>query len=236
MAKKRSMDSLDYTNAPQTLEDNPFYGLKLDDEQKAFRDAIWDDSKLIVFADALAGTGKTTVATMTANLLRLYRRYEGIVYIASPVQESRLGYLPGDANQKAEAYFEPFIQAAIRANINPMTAINQRASIDAQKEGSTYIDCLTHVFLRGVNFSKKVILIDEAQNYSVSELKKTLTRCADDCKVVIIGNTIQCDLNNSSMSGFGKYIKHFEGDPRCAVCHLTKNYRGWISSHADQLI
>jgi predicted ribonuclease YlaK len=232
MAKK----IINYNDVPKTLDDHPFYGLKLDDEQKAFRDSIWDDSKLIIFCDARAGTGKTTVATMTANLLCLYHKCDGIVYIASPVQESRLGFLPGSADQKSEPYFEPFIQAALKANINPMTAINQKASMDAQKEGSAYIDCITHVYLRGVNFSKKVILIDESQNYSVSELKKTLTRCDDTCKVVVIGHSGQCDLANAGNSGFAKYIKHFEGDSRCAVCHLTKNYRGWISSHADELV
>lgn len=231
--KKKSL--LDYSTSPKTLADHPFYGLTLDTEQTAFRDFIWDEKKLIIFCDAASGTGKTTIATLTANLLCLYGRYEGIVYVAAPVQEHKLGFLPGSANEKAEPYFEPFMQAALKANVNPYIHISQKALPEAQKEGSAYIDCLTHVFLRGVNFTNKVVILDESQNFSVSDLKKTLTRCADDTKVIVIGHTGQCDLYDQDASGFSRYIEHFEGDERCAVCRLSKNYRGWISSHADSL-
>ena len=234
MANKKN-PALDYSMPPKTLDDHPFYGLKMDDEQKAFRDLIWNDEKLIIFCDAASGTGKTTIATLTANLLCLYGKYEGIVYVAAPVQEHKLGFLPGSANEKAEPYFEPFMQAALRANINPYMHISQKATPDAQKEGSNYIECLTHVFLRGVNFTNKVVILDESQNFSVCDLKKTLTRCADNAKVIVIGHTGQCDLVTPDASGFSRYIEHFDGDDRCAVCKLSKNYRGWISSHADSL-
>ena len=55
--------------APKTLKKHQFYGFELDEQQKAFRDAIWDENKLIVFANARAGTGKTLIAVATANLL-----------------------------------------------------------------------------------------------------------------------------------------------------------------------
>ena len=71
---------------------------------------------------------------------------------------------------------------------------------------------------------------------TVNELKKTLTRCHDDCKVIVIGHNLQCDLPNVSNSGFIRYLQHFDcGDERVAICNLTKNYRGWISSKADEL-
>lgn len=56
MAKK--INKIDYTDVPETLADYPFYGLKLDDEQKIFRDAIWDKGKDIVFCNSKAGTDK----------------------------------------------------------------------------------------------------------------------------------------------------------------------------------
>lgn len=64
----------DIHNVPITLADHPFYGLRLDEQQKAFRDAIWSKEKLIVFCNAKAGTGKTLIATATANLLYEYGR------------------------------------------------------------------------------------------------------------------------------------------------------------------
>ena len=78
---------------PVTLDDHPFYGLVLDEYQKAFRDAIWDPHKLIVFANAKSGTGKTIIATCTAHLLYEYGLYDEIVYIPSPTHEQWHGFL-----------------------------------------------------------------------------------------------------------------------------------------------
>lgn len=220
--------------APISLKDEPFYGFELDDQQKIFRDAIWDTEKLIVFCNARAGTGKTFIATATANLLVQYGLYDGIVYVVSSYGESRQGFLPGDITEKSEVYFEPFYQALIECNVNPNTAITNESIVN-QKNGTGYITCLTHTYLRGTNFDNKAIILDETQNYTVPDLKKTLTRCSDRCKVIVIGHDQQCDLDNKKKSGFIKYIEHFKDDPRTAVCELKTNHRGWISSHADAL-
>lgn len=220
---------------PVTLDDHPFYGIQLDDEQRAFRNAIWDSDKLIVFCNARAGTGKTFIATATANLMVEYGRYDGLVYISSPTQEGKLGFLPGEIEDKVAIYSEPFWEALLKLNINPNTAINQ-VNIMNQKNGNGYIDAITHVYLRGCNFENKVVIIDEAQNYYFDELKKTLTRMSDNCKVIVIGHSGQIDLyHNPENSGFVRYLEHFKDDPRTAVCELKTNYRGWISNHADSL-
>ena len=235
MSKAYNIQYSNNVEAPKTLDCHPFYGIVLDDDQKAFRDAIWNPEKLIVFCYAKAGTGKTFIATATANLLVQYGLYNGIVYISSPTQESKLGFLPGEIEDKTAVYSEPFIEALIKLNINPNTAVHQY-NIMNQKNGTSYIDAITHVYLRGCNFENKVVIIDEAQNYYIDELKKTLTRMADSCKVIVIGHSGQIDLyHNPENSGFVRYLEHFKDDPRTAVCELHKNYRGWISSHADEL-
>ena len=233
MAKSNSKQN-NKLEAPKDLKDHPFYGIALDDDQKVFRDAIWNPEKLIVFCNARAGTGKTLIATATANLLVQYGLYDGIIYVVSSYGESRQGFLPGDITEKSEVYFEPFYQALIECNVNPNTAITNESIVN-QKNGTGYITCLTHTYLRGTNFDNKVILLDEAQNYTTSDLKKTLTRCSDRCKVIVIGHDQQCDLEDKTKSGFIKYINHFKGDPRTAVCELKTNHRGWISQHADEL-
>lgn len=235
MAKSYNARCASGSNAPKTLKDHPFYGFELDAEQTAFRDAIWNPEKLIVFCNSKAGTGKTMVATATANLLVQYGRYEGIVYISSPTQESKLGFLPGEIEDKTAVYSEPFMEALMKINVNPYTAVNQY-NITNQKNGTSYIDAITHVYLRGCNFENKVIIIDESQNFYIDELKKTLTRMSDNCKVIVIGHSGQIDLyHNPENSGFVRYLEHFKNDPRTAVCELHKNYRGWLSSHADEL-
>ena len=223
-------------DAPKTLDDHPFYGLKLDDDQKIFRDAIWNPEKLIVFCNAKAGTGKTLIATATADLLVQYGRYEGIVYISAPTQESKLGFLPGEITEKTFIYNEPFFEALIKLNINPQTKVKQLLKIEDQKNGMGYIDAITHVYLRGCNFENKVVILDETQNYYCDELKKTLTRMSDNCKVIVIGHSGQIDLyHNPENSGFIRYLNHFKDDSRTEVCELKTNHRGWISSHADDL-
>lgn len=220
--------------APTTLENNPFYGIKLDDEQRVFRDAIWNPNIDIVFVNAKAGVGKTTVATGVANLLVQYGLYDSIVYIMSPYGERKQGWLPGTLTEKSSVYFEAFYQALVECGVNPNTAINDETLVN-QKNGTGYITCITDTFLRGTNLNNAVIIIDEAQNYTTEQLKKTLTRIGDHSKVIVMGHDLQCDLDNPSTSGFGAYIEHFKGKDRCAVCELHINHRGWISQWADEL-
>lgn len=239
MAAKKTPKHDPVTDPPESLQNHQFFGLTLDPEQEAFRDAIWSRDKLIVFCNAAAGTGKTTVAVMTAELLYQYHRYEGIVYVTAPVQEDRIGFLPGTAQEKTLIYAEPFFQAAIRAGINPYTAIRTDAAW--QKDFTAYIECVPHNYLRGTTFENKVIIIDEAQNYTLPDLKKTLTRVCDSCKTIVIGHVGQTDLETRKLtriphfSAFERYISHFQEEPYAAVCELSTNHRGVVALKADQL-
>ena len=235
MARKNLSAVVAKPYIPQTLENHAFYGLDLDEHQVKFRDTIWNPDKPIVFCNAKAGTGKTTIATATANLLCQYGLYDGIVYIASPTQEQKQGYLAGSIEEKSEPYFEPFYEALARIGVNLNTSLYD--NIINEKSGTAYIRCVTHTFLRGTNFSNKVILVDETQNYYFDELKKVLTRMHDNCKIVVIGHDGQVDLyKNPEKNGFTRYMNWFASDTRCGICELKKNYRGWISQHADDLL
>ncbi len=216
------------------LPRNVFYSMILDEEQAAFVEAIKDKTKTIVFCDAPAGTGKTTLAMGAANILVQDRRneLEGIVYIVSPYGEQKQGYLPGSITEKSEVYYEPAYQAMIEVGMNPNTDVCGE-SMTAKKRGDGFVKLLTHTYLRGTNLQKKVVILDESQNYTVAELKKVLTRCHDSCKVIVIGHTGQIDIRGGS--GFQKYLEHFEGQEKCAVCRLTTNHRGWLSTYADML-
>ena len=88
------------------------------------------------------------------------------------------------------------------------------------------------------HFENKVVIVDECQNYYYDSLKKTLTRVHDSCKLIVIGHTEQCDLyKKSEKSGFKPYLKAFEeaNDNRIAICKLSVNHRGWISSFCDNV-
>lgn len=236
MAKrKQNLDIMSpVIQAPATLDENPFYGFELDEEQKIFRDVIWNPNIDIVFVNAKAGVGKTFVATGVANLLVMYHCYDSIVYIMSPYGERKQGWLPGTLTEKSSVYFEAFYQALLECGVNPNTAINDESMVN-QKNGTGYITCITDTFLRGTNLNNAVIIIDEAQNYTAEQLKKVLTRIGSHSKVIVMGHDLQCDLENPSASGFTRYLEHFKNKDRCAICEMHTNHRGWISRYADEL-
>lgn len=234
MPKKKTVSECHPSVPPETLSDHPFYGMNLTEEQKVFANAIWDNNIDIIFCNAKAGTGKTTIATGVANLLVKFGFYKNIYYIMSPYGERKQGWLPGSISEKSAVYFEPFYQALVACNINPYTAVNEENILN-QKTGTGYITCSTDTFMRGMNLDDAVIILDEAQNYTVAQLKKVLTRVGKNTKVIIIGHDLQCDLDVKSHSGFVKYINHFSGKERAAICTLTENHRSWVSQWADEL-
>lgn len=211
-----------------------FYNFELDADQEKFVSNIMSADNTIVFCNAKAGTGKTTIAMGAANLLVKDKRteYDGIVYIVSPYGEEKQGYLPGSITEKSEVYYEPAYQAMLECGMNPNVVVCSE-SMTSKKRGEAYVKLLTHTYLRGTNLSKKVIIIDEAQNFTLAEMKKVLTRIHDDSKVIVVGHTGQIDI--SAQSGFAKYIDYFDGHDKCAVCELTINHRGWLSTYADEL-
>ena len=233
MAAKKQVRASVQKEAPQQI-DEQFYNLTLDPEQLAFANAVWNKDYDIIFVNAKAGTGKTTIATGVANLLIKYGFYSNMIYIMSPYGERKQGWLPGSITEKSAVYFEAFYQAIENCDINPFSDISND-TIASHKSGSGYITCITDTFLRGTNLDDCVVIIDEAQNYTVPQLKKVLTRIGSNTKVIVIGHDQQCDLDSAEASGFTRYIEHFKDEPRCAVCSLSTNHRGWISRHADEL-
>ena len=235
MTKKKNDNIETSNNIPWTLDNHNFYGIELDKEQKKFVNAIWNPDNDIVFCNAKAGTGKTLCAVATANLLYEYHIVDGIVYIVSPTQEQRIGFLPGEIESKIMPYTAPLYDALVKIGVNPNTAINQTDIMNA-KNGTGYIDAISHLYLRGCNIENKCVIIEESQNMYIDELKKILTRVDGASKIIVIGHTGQCDLlSHPERSGFSNYINHFSGKERCEIWELTINHRGWVSEWADEL-
>lgn len=208
-------------------ENTLFYGLRerMTEEQEYFANNIID--KHVVFSDSEAGTGKTTIAF--ASLYYLYETgvIDRILYITSPVEEDKMGFRPGTQKEKEAAYSDPIIDAIIKVGLMPEKVLDEKYG---------FVEILSHTFLRGTNKERLGIIIDEAQNYTVPELKKTLTRIHDTCHLVVTGHTGQCDLKNPTKSGFSPYLEHYAKlGNRVGICPLTENFRGWISKHADSI-
>lgn len=230
MAKRTNVNQYE---PPETLAEHPFYGLILDEQQTKFRDAIWDPNVRLVTVDSVAGSGKTTIAIATACLLRHYGFMEGCIYCRTPSAEGRIGFLPGDRGSKERPYMQPLYNTLQKLGENPYTVIDNDEN---QKYGAGYWSAITDVYLLGDDIAKKVVIIDEAQCMTIDQLRTIITRCHDDCCVIICGSTLQIQGIEKNRSGFTRCIEHFSGQPWARNCVLTKNYRGEMSAWADKMI
>ena len=225
------------STVPENLNDHIFFGMKLDQYQKAFRNAIYDESKKIVFCNAVAGSGKTTIAVATAVLMCDYGLYDNIVYVMHSVGDAQ-GFLPGTISEKSSVWFEGLYQALIVANKQPHMVINTE-SMANQKNGTGMVTAITDSYLRGSNIGadgKTILIVDEAQNFDEHSLRKTLTRACDNTKVIVIGHEGQIDLHKNTRSGFKPCMEHFRGKDVewTEFCELKNNYRGLVSNVADE--
>ena len=225
---------------PKTLEGHMFYGLTLDEEQTAFRDAIWDRDVDIVFCNAKPGSGKSLVAVSTAMLMYEYGVIDGIVYMsAAGVYEHKQGLLPGTIEEKSRIFQIPLRQSLVRIGFAPDKIISSDAYMLAQKDGSACITAQTDSYIRGINIgdddNKVMLIVDEAQNFTRQALRTVLTRVGNGSFAVVIGQARQCDLKYPQDSGFVPAIELFRSEPWCRICSLTHSYRSRISEKADEL-
>lgn len=233
--KKRYAAEECYGTPPATLEDHPFYGLDTSDpEQTIYRDALWDRDTRIVICDAAAGSGKTVCAIAVACMYLKYGMCDEALYIRTPSSEGRIGFLPGDQKAKEKPYMQPLISSLMSIGENPYTMVNDESML-AQKCGGGMFTPMTDVYILGSDYKNKFVIIDEAQCMTKEQLKAVLTRCHDDCKVVVIGSTLQIQGISPGESGLVRCIEHFKEKPWAKICHLTKNYRGELSAWADMM-
>ena len=212
--------------------DDIFYGFQLNEGQEKFRDAIMSDEYNFVLADATAGSGKTLLAVACANLLvNNKKKYKSAIYIFPTVEESSLGYRPGSTSEKEADYLGPLYDALEKCNVIPNQAISSDIS---RKNGTDWIVAKSATFMRGINLENTVVIIDECQNMSIPIIKRIISRCYDDCKVICLGCLAQMDVPLSK-SGFEQLMNHMEGFEGYIKCELPISYRGKLAMHIDKL-
>lgn len=208
-----------------------FFGIKCNEDQEKLRDAILGDEYNVILCDATAGSGKTLIAVACARLLCSDYGYDSAVYIFPTASEGVLGYRPGDTKSKESDYLEPLYDALLKIKEYPSQAISSDIS---EKNGTAWIDARSATFMRGINLQKKVVIIDECQNLTVPIIKKIVSRCHDDCKVVCLGCRQQIDIP-VSQSGFKQLLDHMENFETAIKCELSTSYRGKLAMHIDKL-
>lgn len=150
-------------------------------------------TKDMVFCTGSAGSGKTFLAVAEALRLVLSHKKNKII-ITRPVVEAgeSLGYLPGDLEQKINPYLRP-LKDAMEAII-PIETVRKLTE-------SGIIEVAPLAYMRGRTLCNAVIILDEAQNTTCSQMKMFLTRMGDNSKVFVTGDPTQIDLPSKTKSG-----------------------------------
>ena len=160
-----------------------------------------------------AGTGKTYLAVAAAVAAFRNRTVNRIVLTRPAVEAGeRLGFLPGDLQNKVDPYLRPLYDALY-------DMLGAETFQKYQERGS--IEVAPLAYMRGRTLDDSFIILDEAQNTTCEQMKMFLTRLGFGSKVVITGDVTQIDLPGDKKSGLKDAIKVLEDVKDIAICHLT---------------
>ena len=147
----------------------------------------------MVFAVGPAGTGKTYTAVAMAVRALKDKRVKKIILTRPAVEAGEnLGFLPGDLKEKLDPYLQPLYDAL--TDMLPYDKV-------AEHMDKGVIEVAPLAFMRGRTLDKAFVILDEAQNSSIPQMKMFLTRMGRDAKFIITGDESQVDLPNKQKSG-----------------------------------
>jgi phosphate starvation-inducible protein PhoH and related proteins len=173
-----------------------------------------DAGKMIVFAIGPAGTGKTMLAVQWAIQQLNWGDITKIVITRPAVSvDEQHGFLPGDLNQKMEPWTKPIMDVFAEN-------YNAREIEHMIREGVIEISPLA--YMRGRTFKNSIIIADEMQNATPSQMKMLLTRLGQDSQMVITGDLQQADRpSNNGLLEFLSLFNNFENNRYVDICHFT---------------
>ena len=197
IAKIKNPEKLENTKVSQlNVIDNKFIKVK---NLNQFKYLEIIDNSTITFGIGPAGTGKTFLAVASAVRMYAENKIKKIVLTRPAVEAGeRLGYLPGDLSQKIDPYLVPLFDSLeyFFGNETLKYLIDKRN-----------IEIVPLAYMRGRTLNDACIILDEAQNATISQIKMFLTRLGENSKMIITGDETQIDLNNKTFSGLRKTRK-----------------------------
>lgn len=179
--------------------------------QRAYLQALANHE--LVFGVGPAGTGKTYLAVAFAAQQLLRGEVERII-LSRPAIEAgeRIGFLPGDMKEKVDPYLRPLYDALYDVFHTDYTD---------RKIASQDIEIAPLAFMRGRTLSRAVIILDEAQNATIPQIKMFLTRLGEGSRMIITGDPSQTDLPGHEKSGLADALSLLEGEKGIALAPFT---------------
>ena len=180
--------------------------------QKKYVDAI--NNNTVMFGVGPAGTGKTYLAVCMASLAYKQKQIEKIILTRPAVEAGeKLGFLPGDLQNKVDPYLRPLYDALFEMfGFETYQRLIEKG----------VIEIAPLAYMRGRTLSKSFIILDEAQNTTVEQMKMFLTRLGEGSKMVITGDVTQIDLPQGKKSGLihaTEILKNIEGLKTVQLSH-----------------
>lgn len=171
------------------------------EHQKDYLEAIEDN--VVTISCGPAGSGKTYLAVYEAAAHHWSKKTTGIerLIITRPAVEAggeKLGFLPGQLGDKMDPYMRP-----IYDSLYDIIGIDETR----QKLERGYVEIAPIAFMRGRTFNNAFIIVDEAQNATLEQLKMVMTRVGENCKLVINGDSTQSDLKKSGLPTLMEILK-----------------------------
>ena len=168
----------------------------------------------LIFALGPAGTGKTYTAIALAVRALKNREVKKLILTRPAVEAGeRLGFLPGDLKDKLDPYLQPLYDALLDM-IPP-----QKLKL-LMEEGTIQIAPLA--YMRGRTLESAFVILDEAQNTSLGQLKMFLTRMGNNAKFIVTGDATQIDLPNKSDSGLARGVEMLKGVKGISIINFNK--------------
>jgi len=169
----------------------------------------------LVFCTGPAGTGKTYLAVAFAVHLLKHGRAKRLILVRPAVEAGeKLGYLPGDMQAKVNPYLRPLFDA-----LHDMMAYEQIRRFMV----NDMIEVIPLAFMRGRTLNESVIILDEAQNTTASQMLMFLTRMGHGSKVIVTGDDSQVDLPDGTPSGLVDAIARLRGVKSLMAIRLDRD-------------